>query len=270
MSLRLAIVVAATVAMGAASNEQAPPLDRFPKAAKGYVIVADGKTVAERAPDVALPPASLTKLVTALVLVDGTWDPDAIVTVSSQAAATPGSRLGLRVGDKIKAGDALTAMLVRSCNDAAVALAEHASGTTTRFVEAMNAKAKALGLTASRFVNPTGLDAPGHMASPRDLFRIAEAVVLRPELARIVALQHTTIRAVAGRSFELESANALLGRLDGTRGMKTGHTTAAGDCLVALVERDGHRVVVVLLGARDRWWTAAALVEAGFTAATSP
>ena len=263
-------VVAGVLAATIAAGPSVAPLDRFPQAAKAYVIVADGRVVAERAADAPLPPASLTKILTALAVTDESWKDEDVLTVSAAAAAVPGARLGLRPGERIRAGDALIAMLVRSCNDAAVVLAEHHAGSVSRFVDAMNAKAKALGLKASRFMNPTGLDAPGHVASAHDLVRLAEAALAEPELARTVAMERATVRTLSGRSFELVSSNALLGRLPGARGLKTGHTSAAGDCLIAFAERDGHRVLVVLLGAKDRWWTAAALVEAGFTAATAP
>lgn len=262
-------VLAGLVVGAVAAGPSVVPLDRFPSAAQAYVVVADGRVVAERAADAPLPPASLTKILTALVVTDGSWKDDAVLTVSAAAAAVPGARLGLRPGERIRAGDALIAMLVRSCNDAAVVLAEHRAGSVSRFVEAMNAKAAALGLTASHFMNPTGLDAPGHLASAHDLVRLAEAALDEPELARTVAMEHATVRTLSGRSFTLVSSNALLGRLPGARGLKTGHTSAAGDCLIAFAEREGHRVIVVLLGAKDRWWTAAALVEAGFMAATA-
>jgi D-alanyl-D-alanine carboxypeptidase (penicillin-binding protein 5/6) len=247
-----------------------PPADRFPKAAASYLVAIDGRVVWAREPDRPRPPASLTKIMTALVLLEGSWEPDAPVTVGPKAAAATGSRAGLRAGETLRAGDLLTAMLVSSANDACEALAEHASGSAEAFVAAMNARAAALSLTATHFDNPCGHDAPDQRSSARDLAALSEKALSHPEFARAVALPSAELKTAAGRRLRLPSGNHLLGSVRGVAGVKTGYTPSAGKCLVVLAERDGVRVVIVLLDAADRWWTAAALVEEAFDAARSP
>lgn len=242
----------------------AVPVDPFPKAAASYVIAVDGAVIWERNAADVRPPASLAKIMTALVLLEAGWDPEAVVTVAPAAADVSGARLGLRKGERMRAGDLMAAMLVRSANDAAVALAVHAAGSVPAFVRKMNARAADLGLAATRFANPTGLDAPGQVSTARDLLRLTEAALVHPEFARLVATERTTVSTLGGRRFPIESSNALLGRLDGARGVKTGHTSKAGKCVVALAEREGCRVLAVLLDAPDRWWAAAALIEKAF------
>lgn len=246
------------------------PVDRFPRAAASYVVVLDGRVLWERSPDTPRPQASLVKIMTGLVLLDGEWDANAVVAVSARAARQTGSQLGLEVGEEMNAGELLTALLVISANDAAVALAEHAAGSVERFVERMNAKAKALGLSATHFVNPTGLDAEGQASSANDVAKLADTALGHAEFARLVALQSTRVETLGGRRFELETSNALLGRLPGAKGAKTGFTSAAGKCVVALAERGGHRVLAVLLDAPDRWWAADGMIREAFDVASAP
>jgi D-alanyl-D-alanine carboxypeptidase (penicillin-binding protein 5/6) len=247
-----------------------PPADRFPKAASSYLVAIDGRVVWAREPNRSRPPASLTKIMTALVLLERNWNADAPVKVGAKAAAETGSNAGLRAGETLRAGDLLTAMLVTSANDACEALAEHASGSAQAFVAAMNARAASLALTATHFENPCGHDAPGQRSSARDLATLAEAALSHPEFARAVALQSATLRTSGGRRLHLRSGNHLLGSSRGVAGVKTGYTPAAGKCLVVLAVRGEARVLIVLLDAADRWWTAAALVEEAFDAARAP
>lgn len=238
--------------------------DAFPRAARAYLVTVDGAERWARAPDLPRKPASLTKLMTALLALEAGEDPGAWVEISPRAAAETGSRLGLRAGEAITLGDTLTATLVASANDACLALAEHLAGSEAAFVRRMNARARALGLGHTRFVNPCGHDAPGHATSARDLLALTRAALAFPELRRIVALERAEVRTRAGRALAVRTHNVLLGRVDGVRGVKSGWTQGAGECLVALAERDGVEVMVVLLGARDRWWTAAAILEEAF------
>jgi serine-type D-Ala-D-Ala carboxypeptidase (penicillin-binding protein 5/6) len=260
----------AAILLSAAAAAASPPTDRFPKAAASYLVTIDGREVWAREPDRARPPASLTKIMTALVLLEGDWKPDAPVTIDPKAAAETGSRAGLRAGETLRAGDLLTAMLVTSANDACVALAEHASGREDAFVAAMNARAESLGLAATHFENACGHDAPGQLSSARDLLTLARAALAHPEFVRTVALRSADVTTSSGRRLHLRSGNHLLGSSRGVAGVKTGYTPAAGKCLVVLAVRDGVSVVVVLLDAADRWWTAAALVEEAFDAGSTP
>jgi len=258
-----AILLSATAAAS-------PPTDRFPKAASSYLVTIDGRAVWARESNRPRPPASLTKIMTALVLLEGEWKPDAPVTIGPKAAAETGSRAGLRVGETLRAGDLLTAMLVTSANDACVALAEHAFGSEEAFVAAMNRWAASLGLSATHFENACGHDAPGQLSSARDLATLTEAALSHPEFARTVALTSAELRTSGGRRLHLRSGNHLLGNSPGVAGVKTGYTAAAGKCLVVLALRENARVVIVLLDAADRWWTAAAMVEEAFDAVRAP
>jgi D-alanyl-D-alanine carboxypeptidase (penicillin-binding protein 5/6) len=260
-------LIAALLAAAAVAAAPAPPsapADPFPSAAASYVVAIDGQIVWERDADTPRPPASLTKMMTALLLVEHDWDPGAAITVSAAAAKATGSRAGLKAGEVLIAKDLLTAMLVPSANDACVALAEHAAGSTAAFVERMNARAKELKLTATHFANPCGHDDPGQRSSAFDLAVLAEEAMTHPEIASTVSVIQTTIRTAKGRKITLKTGNQLLGRCEGTYGVKTGYTPGAGKCLVAAVQRGPTKVLVVLLDAADRWWAAAGVVEMAF------
>ena len=259
----------AAAAVAAAPAPSPAPTDPFPHAAASYVVAIDGRIVWERDADTPRLPASLTKIMTALLLVERDWDPAARVTVTPRAAGASGSRAGLKAGDVLSARDLLTAMLVTSANDACVALAEHAAGSAPAFVARMNARAAEMGLTATRFSNPCGHDDPGQRSSAHDLRRLAEAAMARPEIASIVPLSQATIRTEGGRKIQVKTGNHLLGRCEGAYGVKTGYTPGAGKCLVATVQRGGTKVLVVLLDAADRWWTASGLIEMAFDEAAA-
>jgi len=242
----------------------APAADRFPGAAASYLLAVGDRELWARAPDAPRPPASLTKIMTALVLLETGWSPAEQVTVSRRAAGATGTRAGLRAGERVEAGALLGATLVASANDACLALAEHAAGDEAAFVGRMNARAAALGLSATHFENACGHDGPGHRSSARDLLRLARAALALPEIRRLAALEQLTLATSRGRAIPLRTTNALLGRLAGAAGLKSGFTPAAGRCLVAVAERGGVEVLLVLLDAGDRWWAAAGLIEAAF------
>jgi D-alanyl-D-alanine carboxypeptidase (penicillin-binding protein 5/6) len=239
--------------------------DPFPAAsATAYLVERDGRALWARRPEAPVPPASLTKIMAALVLLEGDWDPNAWVKVGPAPARATGTRLGLRSGEELRAGDALAATLVGSANDACLALAEHAGGSAEAFVARMNRRARDLGLAATRFANPCGHDAPGHVSSARDLATLTRAALRRPEFRWLVAVERAEVRTRGGRRLEAATGNALLGRLDGARGVKSGYTPRAGKCVVALARRGDTEVLLVLLGAPDRWWTAAGMLERAF------
>ncbi len=205
--------------------------------------------------DTPLPPASTVKVMTALVVLQQV-SVDDMVTVSYNAAATPGSRTGLVAPERLTVRDLLYGLLLPSGNDAAVALAEHVAGAEDAFVALMNQQAAVLGLTATNFVNVHGLDAAGMTVSAADLVTLTRAALAYPLFAQIVA---TPSAAIAGRA--LSNTNELLGRYAGADGVKTGTTDAAGECLVASAVRNGHRVVVAILGSADRYGDARALLD---------
>lgn len=244
------------------SAESALP-DPYPDMARAYWLEVDGRPMWAGHPDAQLPPASLTKLMTAL-LVGERADLAATVTVSRAAARETGSRIGLRAAERVTAGDLLDAMLVRSANDACHALADWQDGSEPAFVARMNRRAAALGLTHTHFANACGHDAPTQYSSARDLARLAREAMRVPAIATAVARPRFSFAAADGRRHSMHSTNALLAGLRGTRGIKTGTTPEAGRCLVALVERDGVEVLLVLLHAPNRWWDSAGLIELAF------
>ena len=266
---RIAICAALIVLPGAGTAlAQAAP-DRFAGAAAAYLVRADGKTLFSSAADARLPPASLTKMLTALVI-EELAPSDAEVIVSARAAGAGGARMGLKQGMRLRVADLLAGMLLRSANDACYALADHVDGGERRLVERMNERARTMALHATHFQNPCGFDAPGQRSSAADLARIADALLAKPALALLVAQPKLRVVGRDGQVFQLTNTNALIGRVPGARGVKTGFTNRAGHCLVGVVDRDGIRVLVVLLNARDRWWDAAAMIDAAFDAATRP
>jgi D-alanyl-D-alanine carboxypeptidase (penicillin-binding protein 5/6) len=266
-ALMTVLAMLATVPTRAAAP--AALADPFPGVARAYVVSVDGVERWGFAADTPLAPASLTKLMTALVAVEvkGAALDAADVAVSAHAAATGGARLGLRAGESMRADDLLAAMLLRSANDACVALAEWVAGSERAFVARMNARALAMGLAHTHFVDACGFDAPGHEASARDLATLVQAFMDVPRLAAHVRTGSRVVRTRGGRSMRVANTNALLGRVPGVIGAKTGYTSHAGRCLAVVAERGGVRVVAVLLGAGDRWWDAAAMVERAFDAA---
>jgi D-alanyl-D-alanine carboxypeptidase (penicillin-binding protein 5/6) len=258
------LILAVVLGVAIAATPQPPPVDRFPGAAASYLVAVDGRIVWERKADTPRAPASLTKIMTALVLIERGWDPAAMVTVSATAAAATGSRAGLRKGDRVSAGELFAAMLVGSSNDACAALAEHAEGSAAAFVSRMNARAQGMGLAATRFANPCGHDDPGQRSSAHDLRILAEAAMAHPEIAVVVKKTEASLVTSKDRKMTVKTGNQLLGRCPGVYGVKSGYTPGAGKCLVASAERDGKKVMIVLLDADNRWWNAAALVDAAF------
>jgi D-alanyl-D-alanine carboxypeptidase (penicillin-binding protein 5/6) len=251
----------------AAAQRGFVPYDRYPDAAAAYAVVLDGRLLWARALDEPHAPASLSKLLAALVILESHWDPNRNVRISAAAVAVDGTRVGLRAGEELTARDALTAMLVRSANDACLALVEHVAETTASFTARMNSLAQNLGLTHSHFVHPCGLDAVNQYTTVHDLLLLAAAAIRQPEIALRGRAQSAEIRTLGGRILRFTSSNALIGREPGAIGLKSGFTSQAGKCLIALAERDGHRVWIVMLDAKDRWWAASSLLNLSFSVA---
>jgi len=239
---------------------QTAVVDRYPDIAAAYAVSVDGKLQWAGKLDAQRQPASLAKLLSALALLESGWNPEALVTISASAAGVEGSRIGLRRGEQLRATDLLTGMLVRSGNDACLALAEHAAGSVAAFAKRMNEHAARLGMKNSNFVNPCGLDAPGQRATAGDLLLLAEAARGVQEIRRRVAMESAVIKTSAGRELRFNNTNALIGRVPEVTGLKSGYTSGAGNCVIALGERGGHYALVILLGATDRWWEASGLI----------
>jgi D-alanyl-D-alanine carboxypeptidase (penicillin-binding protein 5/6) len=246
-----------------------PTVDLFPRAAAGYMVAINGRPRWARAPDSPRAPASLTKVLTALVVLEANWQPHTQIVVSPRAARAPGARLGLRPGDRAYAVELLEAMLVASANDACFALAEAVAGSAQKFVARMNERVATLGMTASHFEDPCGFDQPRQVTTPNDLLRLTKAALAMPAFTQAIAQERGEVHTLGGRKLTYTTSNLLLGRLDGALGVKTGHTSNAGRCLIGLATRGTTQVIVVLLDAPDRWGTAAVLIEEAFRAAQS-
>ena len=241
--LALLLSLAATLSLAVAAAAAPPPV-----VAEAYVVqnAGTGEVLAERDPRERLPMASITKLMTALVALERA-SPDEVVTVTAGAARIGESTINLRPGERLTVGDLLRAALIQSANDAANAVAAHVGGTVPRFVGLMNARARSLGLTDTHFVNPDGLDAPGHVSSARDLTKLARVAMRQPFIRDTVKLVDAT---AAGR--RLHTWNDLLTSVPTVFGVKTGHTNGAGWSQVAAARGGGVTIYATLLGGETR------------------
>ena len=227
-----------------------------------------GRVLWRRNPSRVLPIASLTKMMTALIVVQRA-KPTAKVRVTKEALAYRGSGVGmLPKGKRIKLETMLNGLLLPSGNDAAIALAQRVSGTVARFVERMNDHAGDLGLTCTRFTSPDGFVDAGNHSCAVDLAEMARAVLDQPRLARIVRRRRVVLPfPIKGGRIYLFNNNPLLRTgYPGTIGVKTGYTDAAGRCLVAAAQRHGRRLGIVLLHSPDPGKQATQLLNRGFTA----
>lgn len=237
--------------------------------ADAYVLVdgRSGRVLLGRNAHQQRAPASTTKIMTGVLALE-LGDADDVVAVSPRAAGTPGSSAHISTGDRYRLEDLVRGLLMKSGNDAAVALAEHLAGSVAAFAGLMNDKARLLGLHDTRFVNPHGLTAPGHFTSAYDLARLARYALTLPEFAAIVRTSHSTLPGLDARdqaiARNLYNTNRLLA-YEWVTGVKTGTTDAAGDCLVASASKDGGELIAVVLHSDDRWQDAFRLLEWGFT-----
>ena len=209
--------------------------------------------------------ASTTKIMTAIVVIEKSNLED-IVTVSSKAAGTGGSRLGLHTDDKISVLNLLYGLLLCSGNDAAVALAEYVGGDVSGFADLMNSKASNLGLTSTHFVSPHGLDDDDHYTTAYELALITDYALKNETFRNLVGTKNYTI-SINGYPKNLSNTNELLGNLDGVYGVKTGFTNGANRCLVTSVKRDNMDLICIVLGAdtkKDRTRDSSQLIEYAF------
>lgn len=211
-----------------------------------------GVVLAERNADAERAPASITKIMTVLVALES-GDLDRMVTVSSRAAATGEREIGLVPGEQVPLRALLKAAMLHSANDAATAIAEHVGGSIDGFSAMMNAKAEALGMTRTHFVNPHGLDQSGHVTTARDMLTLAAAAMEKPEFKEMVRAQMLLFPDAPDGTRRIgESTNLLLDDYEGANGIKTGFTSRALLTFVASAERDGRQVYAVILGTEAR------------------
>ena len=218
----------------------------------------------------ALPPASVTKIMTVLLTMEaidsGRIALDDVVTVSAYAAGMGGSQVFLAEGEQITVDDLLKGVCVSSGNDAAVALAEHVAGVTELFVEQMNNRARELGMNDTHFVNCTGLAAERHVTSAHDIALMSRELLLHhPEVRNYTTIWMDTLR---NGTFGLNNTNKLIRFYDGATGLKTGFTREAGYCISATAERDGMELIAVIMKGNtsdSRNADAKALLNYGFS-----
>ena len=267
--LRLAAAVVAVLVLGAPPAVAAEPA----VTADGAVLwdPADDRVLWGEGEHARLPPASTTKIMTVLLALEAGTINDR-VTVSSRAvdvARAPGAAsLGLEAGERIRMRSLLAGLILRSGNDAAVAVAEHVAGSEEAFVEEMNERAEQLGMTDTNFINASGLtDSDDHHTSALDLARLAEVALRNKDFATWAGSSSLTVDGLGA----LASRNSLLATYEGATGVKTGFTNLAGLCLVASARRDGRPLVAVVLGAEGglgattHFSESAAILDHGFT-----
>jgi len=246
--LFLFAVAASTAGSSAAWSAPLPAAPQL--SAKSYVLLDDasGETLASKEPDARVEPASLTKIMTAYIvageLARGSVTLDEPVIVSEQAQSMPGSRMFIEAGKTVVLADLLRGLIIQSGNDASVALAEHIAASERGFVDMMNRTAETLGMQGTSYANSSGLPHPDHYTTANDLGIIARAMIRdHPEIYAIYSEREFTFNEITQKN-----RNTLLWRDETVDGMKTGHTEAAGYCLVASARRDNMRLITIVLG----------------------
>lgn len=210
--------------------------------------------------DLRVPVASLTKLMTAYIILEE-HDLDELVTVSARAAGMEGSSMDIFTGEKITVQNLLHGILIQSGNDAAVALAEHNAGSEVDFVTKMNETAKFIGLEDTFYGNATGLDYGQGYSTTHDLLQLSYSLLENDLIREIVQKQTADVSSTTDNTHHLVNTNIILGQL-GIKGFKTGKTLAAGQCLIALAESpDGHEVMTVILGSSNRFADSRVLID---------
>lgn len=207
-------------------------------------------TLYEKDADTRLLPASTTKMMTALIVLEN-YPLDRVLV--KDAVKIDGTLAGLKTNERMTVSNLLYAMLIGSGNDAAYVLAENYPGGNSAFVEAMNQKAQLLRLKNTHWTNSIGLDQEEHYSSARDLMILAAEAIKNPFFARVVSIPEVVITDITGKEVHwLKNTNELIGKMAGFKGIKTGKTEKAGECLVALFEKDSHRVITVILNSQNR------------------
>jgi D-alanyl-D-alanine carboxypeptidase (penicillin-binding protein 5/6) len=232
---------------------------------------ASGKILYQREPDLRLPPASTTKVTTAIVTLESGHKLSELLTVSKAATRVPASKLYLRPGQKLTIEDLLYGVMLSSANDASNVLAEGIGGSVDAFAELMTKKAHVLGATNTHFANPHGLTAPDHYSTVRDLVTIFQYAMKNPTFRTIVqtkisAVNSSTVvrKKIVPRRISVRNHNRLLWNFEGALGGKTGYTHAAQKCFVGAVQRNGATLLIAILGSRNLWGDTRQLLEYGF------
>lgn len=248
--------------------ETAAQVSKEPKINSRYAVVLDRESKAiiyGKNEKTKTKMASTTKIMTSLIVLENA-KLNEVVEISAKAAGTGGSRLKIKKGDKISVKDLLYGLMLRSGNDAAVALAEYVGGSINGFADLMNKKAKELGLQDTNFVTPHGLDSEEHYTTAYELAILADYALSNETFANIVKTKSCSI-SINGYARTISNTNELLGNLNGVYGVKTGFTNGAGRCLVTAIKRNNLDVICVVLGAdtkKDRTADSVKLIEYTF------
>lgn len=220
----------------------------------------------EKNPHQRLFPASITKVMTALVALDfyaqksSAYKLDQLLEVKT--SITDGKVMGLTVGEKLTFENLLYAALVDSANDAAYAIADNFPGGVEKFVVKMNEKAKELSMTDTNFTNPIGFEDDQHYSTASDLSRLASSALQNPVIAQVVGTAQITVpNSDFSKFYNLQNVNELLGKVPGVLGLKTGWTDQAGECLVTAITRNNHQVLFIVLGSKDRFGETEKLID---------
>ncbi|MBD3360682.1 hypothetical protein GF366_02670 [Candidatus Peregrinibacteria bacterium] len=227
------------------------------------VDINTGAVLFEKNPHERLAIASITKLMTALIILEEN-KLNEIVTVSANAASTEGSRMNLSAGEEIALENLLYGIIIHSANDAAVALAEYNAGTVDDFIKKMNEKAKDLGLINTNFSNPVGLDMPNNYSSSYDIAKLGMYIYKNQFIRHAAGLNELEVKSVSGKQLhKLESTNKLLeNSYLNIKGLKTGKTNLAGLCLVSIAENNNdNEILTVVLNSPDRFKETKILVD---------
>lgn len=231
--------------------------------AEGVVIydVESGQKVFAKESRTQRPMASLTKLMTALLIVEN-HDLDTVVTIPKAVTDVSGAKAYLPPGTRFTVGDLLSALLINSANDAALTLAEFHSGSVSAFVSEMNERALQLGMTATSFRNPAGLDHPAHWSTPQDIAWLSMFTLQYPEIESRLARAGQRISNLEGDTLQLYHTHALLHEVGPVMAGKTGTTNDAGQCLMSIVEIGEKKFVVVLLHSLERYKDMSTIISA--------
>jgi len=245
------------------SDRQGLPWRQVPAHSILLKELNSGQVLYEHQAGKRLSPASLTKIMSALVILErGRLDD--YVTVSPTAARAHKTHLRLKPGQVFRLEDLLKGMLIMSANDACLAAVEHVGGDEPQFVSLMNAKAAALGLADTHFSNACGFDNSDHYSTAEDLAALSVIALEQPTFRQLVREERATIMPVNGtHGYVLHNTNRLLGRIPGVEGIKTGFTSKAGRCLIAKVSQNGSDLLLVILNSKRRWNTAESLINYG-------
>lgn len=230
-----------------------------------------GRILYEKEADLRLPPASTTKVVSAIVALESGRSLKQNLTVSKEATRVPASKLYLRAGQSLTVEELLYSIMLASANDAAMVLAEGIGGSVEHFSNLMTKKAHQIGAVNSNFTNPHGLTAPNHYSTAKDLALLFRYAMKNPTFREIVQTKFSSVRTTARvrkkivpRRISVRNHNRLLWNFDGALGGKTGYTRAAQKCFVGAVQRNGATIIVAILGSRDLWNDTKRLLEYGF------